>query len=158
MLRQVEPERIICYNTPFPEMEGNIVFVDYELSSWRYMDQQSKAFAGEDLDCYKIGGANLQNYDTIDACMLGKGMGSAYGAQWKPNSNKPNDMAFIGPPNTIRRIFIPDRKGGGYWIQAKYGNDGWAVALRHETEHSPNHQHSNPHDHLLVLDKEAIKV
>lgn len=25
MLRQIEPERIICYNTPFPEMEGNIV-------------------------------------------------------------------------------------------------------------------------------------
>ena len=32
MLRRIEPERIICYNTPFPEMEGNIVFVDYELS------------------------------------------------------------------------------------------------------------------------------
>ena len=38
MLRQIEPERIICYNEPFPEMQGNIVFVDYELSSWRYMN------------------------------------------------------------------------------------------------------------------------
>lgn len=33
MLRRIEPEQIICYNHPFPEMKGNIIFVDYELSS-----------------------------------------------------------------------------------------------------------------------------
>ncbi len=38
MLRQIEPETIICYNNPFPEMDGNIIFVDYDLSSWRYMN------------------------------------------------------------------------------------------------------------------------
>lgn len=38
MLQQVEPERIICYNEPFPEMQGNVVFVDYELSSWKYQN------------------------------------------------------------------------------------------------------------------------
>ena len=27
MLRRIEPEKIICYNTPFPEMQGNIVYV-----------------------------------------------------------------------------------------------------------------------------------
>ena len=26
MLKRIEPELIICYNTPFPEMEGNILF------------------------------------------------------------------------------------------------------------------------------------
>ena len=56
-------------------------------------------------------------------------------------------MVFKGPPNTIRRTYIPDRRGGGYWVQVKYGDDGWAVAIRHETEHSPNGDHSNPHDH-----------
>ena len=25
MLRRIEPEKIICYNTPFPEMQGNII-------------------------------------------------------------------------------------------------------------------------------------
>ena len=25
MLRRIEPEKIICYNTPFPEMQGEIV-------------------------------------------------------------------------------------------------------------------------------------
>ena len=38
MLRRIEPEKIICYNTPFPEMQGNIIHVDYERSSWRYMN------------------------------------------------------------------------------------------------------------------------
>ena len=33
MLKRIELEKIICYNEPFPEMQGNIVFVDYELSS-----------------------------------------------------------------------------------------------------------------------------
>ena len=33
MLHRIEPEKIICYNEPFPEMRGDIVFVDYELSS-----------------------------------------------------------------------------------------------------------------------------
>ena len=40
MLRRIEPERIICYNTPFPEMDGHIVFVDYELSSWKYQEKE----------------------------------------------------------------------------------------------------------------------
>ncbi len=77
-------------------------------------------------------------------------MGSCYGGQWQPNPKKPNDMAFIGPPNTIQRLFMPASKGG-YWIQVKYGDDGWAVAIRHETEHTPNGQHSNPHDHYPVV-------
>lgn len=38
MLRRIEPEKIICYNKQFPEMQGNIIFVDYDLSSWRYMN------------------------------------------------------------------------------------------------------------------------
>ena len=148
MLRRIEPERIICYNTPFPEMDGNIVFVDYELSSWKYQEKECrpspyvKYITGE-LPLPENSGILIKR-----GCLIStdKGMGSAYGAQWKPNPNKPNDMAFIGPPNTIQRIFIPNRKGG-YWIQVKYGDDGWAVAFRHETEHNPNQQHTNPHDH-----------
>jgi len=38
MLKRIEPEKIICYNEPFPEMRGDIVFVDYELSSWRCLN------------------------------------------------------------------------------------------------------------------------
>jgi len=38
-------------------MRGDIVYVDYERSSWRYMDYERKAAPNNDLDCYKIGGA-----------------------------------------------------------------------------------------------------
>lgn len=40
MLRRIKPEKIICYNTPFPEMQGDVVFVDYNRSSWRYMNYE----------------------------------------------------------------------------------------------------------------------
>ena len=48
MLRRIEPEKIVCYNTPFPEMQGNIIYVDYERSSWRYMNYE-RGFQKEDL-------------------------------------------------------------------------------------------------------------
>lgn len=128
---------------------GNIVFVDYELSSWKYQEKECRA---SPYVKYITGELPLPENNGIiikRGCLIStdKGMGSAYGAQWKPNPNKPNDMAFIGPPNTIQRIFIPNRKDG-YWIQVKYGDDGWATAFLHETEHNPNQQHTNPHDHF----------
>ena len=71
MLRQIEPERIICYNTPFPEMSGNIVYVDYDRSSWRYMNYE-RSLPKEDLDCYKVGGAIRQEYDIMAPYRIGK--------------------------------------------------------------------------------------
>ena len=64
MLRRIEPEKIICYNTPFSEMQGNIIYVDYERSSWRYMNYE-RGFQKEDLESFKIGGSFYTNYDTI---------------------------------------------------------------------------------------------
>lgn len=29
MLNRIDPRAIICFGTPFPEMEGNIIIVDY---------------------------------------------------------------------------------------------------------------------------------
>lgn len=36
MLRRIEPEAVICFGTPFPEMKGNLIEVDY-LESRRRM-------------------------------------------------------------------------------------------------------------------------
>ena len=77
-----------------------------------------------------------------------KGMGSAYGGKWRPNPNKPNDMIFIGEPNSRRREFIPTKKGG-YWAEATYDDDGKADKVRHETDHGPGSGHTNPHDHNI---------
>lgn len=149
MLRRIEPEKIICYNTPFPEMQGDIVYVDYELSSWKYMSYEKST--AEDLESFKIPDTTDKNCDTMFAYRVSAGGGSAYGGKWRPNPNKPNEVILQGPPNTIQRIFLKMKKGG-YWVQVKYGDEGWAVKIRHETIHSPNQDHTNPHDHNITYD------
>lgn len=153
MLRRIEPEKIICYHTPFPEMQGNIVYVDYERSSWKYMSYEHD-LRKEDLEAFKIGGTYCPECDTIEPFRIGsafKGGGSAYGGKWKPNPNKPQDKIFIGPPNTVQRYYLQLRKGG-YWVTVKYDANGKAVVLRHETGHAPGSGHSNPHDHQITWD------
>ena len=113
MLRRIEPERIICYNTPFPEMEGNIVFVDYELSSWKYqgsleqnppLSPYAKYISGRLPLPENCGIIIKQGYVMHDRTE--KGSGSAYGGKWRPNPNKPNEVILRGEPNTIQRVFI----------------------------------------------------
>lgn len=86
MLRRIKPEKIICYNTPFPEMQGDVVFVDYNRSSWRYMNYE-RSYKAENLDAFKVGGQPQAFYDTISPFIDVplKGGGSAYGGQWRPN-------------------------------------------------------------------------
>ena len=139
MLRQIEPEQIICYNTPFPEMEGNIVYVDYDRSSWRYMNYE-RSLPKEDLDCYKIGGAIQPKYDIMEAYRIGKGGGSAYGGDWKPSPNKPQDQRFLGEPGQT------NQSGNK---KTHIGNDGKADYERHETDHGNSKAHTNPHDHKV---------
>lgn len=55
MLRRIEPEKIICYNFPFPKMQGDIVYVDYKHSSWKYMNYE-RNFQKENLEALKISG------------------------------------------------------------------------------------------------------
>ena len=142
MLRRIEPERIICYNTPFPEMEGNIIHVDYERSSWRYMNYE-RNLPREDLEGYKIGGAISTNYDIMVPYMVGKGGGSVYGGAWQPS--KPEDYRLIGKPGEIKISYAKD----GTKIETKIGEDGRAVAERHYTDHKQPWAHSNPHDHKI---------
>ena len=140
MLRQIEPERILCYNTPFPEMLGNIIYVDYDRSSWRYMNYE-RNLAKEDLDCYKIGGAIRQNYDIMAPYRIGKGGGSAYGGEWKPS--KPEDERFLGAPGSINNS--TNSKGDLY--QTHIGDNGRADWETHNTDHGFPAHHTNPHTH-----------
>ena len=144
MLRRIEPEKIICYNTPFPEMQGDIVYVDYERSSWRYMDYERKAAPNNDLDCYKIGGAKQDICDTIDVYMIGKGGGSAFGGKWRPSPKKPEDQRFLGKPGEIKTTYK-----NGYRVETKIGEDGRATVERHHTDHKQPWAHSDPHDHPI---------
>ena len=146
MLRRIEPEKIICYNTPFPEMQGNIVYVDYERSSWRYMSYE-RNYKSEDLDAFKIGETYRPERDTIEPYLIGgayKGGGSAYGGKWRPNPNKPQDQRFLGKPGEIKTTYK-----NGYRVDTKIGEDGRAVTERHYTDHKQPWAHTNPHDHPI---------
>ncbi len=147
MLKQIEPERIICYNTPFPEMEGNIVFVDYELSSWKYQDKDYtpskyvKYITGElplpkNCDIVIKKGYITSDYEE-------KGMGSAYGGEWQPK--KEEDKRFLGEPGEIKESY----SRSGVHQLTKIGKNGKAEIERHFSDHGTPNSHTNPHDHKI---------
>ena len=139
MLRRIEPEKIICYNTPFPEMRGNIIYVNYERSSWQYMNYE-RGFQKEDLESFKVGGTSQVFCDTIEPFLSGKCGGSTCGGKWKPS--KPEDERLIGIPGEVKVSFKRD----GTRIETKIGIDGRTIAERHYTDHGQPQVHSNPHD------------
>lgn len=150
MLRQIEPERIICYNEPFPEMRGNIVFVDYELSSWKYQNDDYRPSKYID---YILGEKPLPSNSNIiiksgyimrDDVPF-KGMGSAFGGEWRPSPNKPQDARLLGKPGEIKTTY--DAKGNE--VNTKIGDDGRASIERHNTDHYQPWAHTNPHDHPI---------
>lgn len=156
MISRFEPETIICYNKPFPEMQGNIVFVDYDLSSWRHMNDDpyvpskyAKYICGEksrSADCAII----VKTGHVIRDDVFAKGMGSAYGGKWKPSPNKPQDERFLGKPGEIKETNMPN----GEKFSTKIGEDGRAVCERHWTDHGRSDKHSNPHDHDINWDSD----
>lgn len=145
MLRRIEPEKIICYHTPFPEMRGNIVYVDYERSSWKYLGYECGR-REEDLEAFKIGGTNRAECDMMEPYRLGsswKGGGSAYGADWKPP--KPADFRLVGVPGSINYSYTKN----GELYQTHIGAYGYADMERHNTTHDRD-DHTNPHDHKIT--------
>ncbi len=144
MLRRVEPELVICYNTPFPEMTGNILFVDYDLSSWRHYDDDSDKSL-EDNICPDVYIKTVYGYVPS---FVYKGIGYSHGGKWQPK----NEAAkrFIGEPNSINRY----TKSNGEVFETKIDENGFAVKERHYTTHNREHTgHTNPHDHIITWDE-----
>lgn len=150
LLRRIEPEKIICYNEPFPEMQGDIVFVDYDLSSWRYMNDDP--YVPSKYMSYITGEKPLPPNSEIvikSGMVIGndvllKGMGSAYGGMWKPT--KPDDQRYVGESGEVITSQSIGAKGG-YRRETKIGEDGRAVKERHYSHHGNSKLHSSPHDH-----------
>ena len=141
MLSEIEPEKIICYSEPFYEMKGNIIYVDYELSSWKYLSSNISPY----LTKPDINDIIIKSYGYV--C---KGGGSAFGGEWKPKDK--NSERFLGEPNTIKENTVKTTKGS-YDVLDYYNKDGKAIAERHLTDHNKPHKHSDPHDHLVDWDK-----
>ena len=138
MLRRVEPEKIICYHTPFPEMEGNLVYVDYELSSWRYMHADQASVPSK---------AAKKEYIVIKSGYVvheTKGSGNSHGGEWRPK--KADDERFLGKPNEKKKT-RRENKNGGYDRETIMDQEGKARVERHYSDHGKPQTHSNPHDH-----------
>ena len=132
-------------------MRGNIVPIDYELSSWRHMDDDytpskyAKYICGLEpvppgCDLVIKRGYVMRD----DGCRMG--MGSAYGGKWKPK--KETDKRYLGQPGEIKITYV-----SGYKVATKIGEDGRAVRERHFTDHNRGHTgHTNPHDHIINWD------
>ncbi len=143
MLKRIEPEYVICYSEPFKEMTGNIIYVDYELSSWQHMDDDIV----RDSDIKRTYGIRPKIIFENSVC---KGGGSAYGGEWRPKDK--NAERFLGEPNTIKTNHV-DNKKGGYDVEDKYDDEGKAIEERHYTDHGYPKDHSNPHDHVIDWSK-----
>lgn len=157
MRKRIEPELIICYNTPFPEMERNILFVDYDLSSWQhYNDDIGKSANTVFVDKFgAVKNDNIsENLKIKQVCGYVlpenfKGIGSAHGGKWKPS--KEDDERFLGEPGEIKTTWA-DTNHGGYRRDTKIGNDGRAEKERHYTNHKKPWLHSKIHDHIFRWD------
>lgn len=154
MLRRIEPERILCYNKGgiFHEMEGNIISIDYDLSSWMYQDKPSKYLPyicgerplPEDSSLVIKRGYVLPDHE------VQRGMGSAYGGAWKPS--KPEDERFLGKPGETKPGTIHTSKGG-YDVDTHIGPDGRADFEVHYTDHGYPKYHDSPHWHEITWDE-----
>lgn len=145
MLRRIEPSKIICYSEPFPEMQGDIIYVDYELSGWKYLNKESL-----DLPLYNKKGIivnkTMLQPENFNKMYSLKGSGSAYGGKWKPK--KTEDERFLGKPGEIKETF--DKNGERRLT--KIGDDGRATKERHFSFHNRPDKHTNPHDHMINWD------
>ena len=151
MLRRIEPEKIICYHTPFPEMEGDIVFVDDVLSSWRYMSD-APSLQSKTLDAFKVGSSRKEVHHSNACFLTNKGGGSAYGGEWEPFY--PEDYRLTGEPSEIKTSFTQD----GTKIETKIGSNGLAESERHYTDHGQPWARSNPHDHYISWEEPRQKI
>lgn len=149
MLRRIEPELVICYHKPFPEMKGNILYIDYDLSSWTHYedDEISEQKNAKYNESEK--GINVFKYKCgYVTSIIEKGTGSAFGGKWKPK--KDAHKRLVGKPGSKNIYITPN----GEKFETKIGSDGYATWERHHTTHNKEHtNHTNPHDHTINWDK-----
>ena len=141
MLEAIEPSKIICYSEPFSEMRGDIIYIDYELNSWKYLNDEKMKSYFKHTDPVLTGMSERDIiYKTGYVC---KGGGSAYGGKWIPK--KEADKRFVGKPREIKTTYYK-----GYSVDTKIGDNGYAIRERHYTTAPNEKYHTNPHDHEIT--------
>lgn len=129
----------------FSEMQGDIIYVDYELSGWKYLNKESLDLPLHNKKGIIVNKTMLQPENFNKMYSL-KGSGSAYGGKWKPK--KTEDERFLGKPGEIKKTF--DKNGERRLT--KIGDDGRATKERYFSFHNRPDKHTNPHDHMINWD------
>ncbi len=144
MLRRIAPRKIICYSEPFEEMRGDIIYVDYELSGWKYLNEEKKGLPKHTENVRIVHKICVQ-----PPGFFCKGSGSAYGGKWIPK--KEEDKRLLGEPGEIKETFT--KNGEKRWT--KIGEEGRATKERHFSDHNRPLIHTNPHDHIIDWDENS---
>ena len=149
MLQKIKPSKIICYSEPFDELKGDIIYIDYELSSWKYLNKSDNVT--ENYVKYTNPALTFrpEGYIIKTTCFVCKGGGSAFGGTWRPKDK--NSERFLGEPNSQRMNIVKTTKGQ-YRALDQYDKHGRAVRERHFSNHTRPDKHSDPHDHIVSWD------
>ena len=140
MLQRLEPEIILCYHEPFPEMGGNVIAVPHISNEWKLPTAKGR------VDLNEKHGILVHKAGHVAGFWEQKGSGSAYGGQWIPK--KEADERFLGKPGELKSTDIPTTRGG-YRIETQIGEDGKALREWHYTDHGFPDKHSIPHEHEI---------
>ena len=139
MLRKLKPNTVICYGTPFAEMKGKIIEVDYAESN-----HLSKAYdewpVGISESYYNPGkGSYIKNiYGFVVA---DKGMGSAGN---NGGGKKSKFLPKTGKPNSKRSLY----KNGKLVQERHYDKQGRAEKDIDYSDHgNPKNHPEVPHEH-----------
>lgn len=124
MLKRIKPEAIICYSTPFEEMEGNIIHIDYAETN----NLDSKYFS---IDAYSM--------QPIRNCILrgmgGGGSGTPKFPGWDSSVSPGKDYEWRGKGDPT--------SGRGSWVNPKT-NEVLHPDLNHSGTIGPHWDYTYP--------------
>lgn len=124
MLKRIQPKAIICYSTPFEEMEGNIIYIDYAETN----NLDSKLFSVDTYTMQPIG-------DYILRGMGGGGSGTPKFPGWDPSVSPGKNYEWRGKGDPA--------SGRGSWVNPKT-NEVLHPDLNHSGTIGPHWDYTYP--------------
>lgn len=118
MLRRIDPKAVICYSSPFDEMKGNIIVVDYaETNNLKSYENESKSIYNTIPEVYN------GYIKWMSGHIIAAGMGSGGGGYQSKRDELLNKASKEKLKNAINEMYRPN---------AKVGDGGLADAIRYE--------------------------
>lgn len=145
MLRRLEPEAILCYCAPFPEMEGNLITVDY--AETNHLEAQKKFWTSplSDAGIQKDDGCFPEYPRNEDGSYLVKTFGYVVTTGFGGGGGGGDSLPTKSTPNSVKKLY---NKKGELKQERYYDDQGRAKEDIDYTNHGNSKQHPNvPHKH-----------